>query len=242
MKKLDIIPEEILQKLKRGDGVSDIHKKALELIQFGLNLGEFERSVGNCHTEGVDSIVLFDRSPLRDGMIRFYFARAGSHHLDQLYDTVGNYTVGIHNHRYNIGIVPLFGEIVNVSTAKATRLTDSRNQLLYEYQFSSALKKEGLGTALMSPQMMSPHEEIPLAPGQLHLMRSEDLHTIVVKDKPGLPGAAWMVIEGAHQPTTPLIYSPRPDLQISTGGLYLPISRPKAISIAEEVFRLAEKG
>lgn len=242
MTKKEIIPEEILTQLRNGEEVADIHRKALDLLAFGLNVGEFERSVGNCHTEGVDSVVLFDRSPSRDGMIRFYYARKGIHQLGQLYDDDGNYTVGIHNHRYNIGIVPLFGEIVNISTQKATRLTDARNQILFEYQFRSALKDGHLGTTPMKPQIMKPHEETPLAPGKLHLMTSEDLHTIVVKDKPRLPGAAWMVIEGAHQPTTPLIYSPRPDLQISTGGLYLPISRAKAISIAEEVFRLAEEG
>ncbi len=56
------------------------------------------------------------------------------------------------------------------------------------------------------------------------------------------PGAAWMVIEGVHQKIDPVIYSPRPDLELADSGLYVPMPRARAIELAEFVYDLAKRG
>ena len=184
------------------------------LLEFSLREGDFAKSLTSCHTPGLDSVVLYDA---HEGMVRFYLAWHGQHHLDELYDKDGNFTVGIHNHRYQIAKIPLNNIIHNVRTSVSEAPTDCK---LCEYVFSSRLKEEKMQAAFERECYMEPLRLDPLTPGTAVVMPPEALHTVQVPQRSDSPVTGWMVIEGPPRPIEPLIYSPRHDLVLSDDDLY----------------------
>lgn len=234
-----ITPSAVLSKLQTE--TTDAHSLALSLLESGLNDGGFEKSLSNCHQKAMDSVVLFDGTDKGQGMIRFFFARPGNPNLTDLYTPEGHFGGGIHNHHYDLAIIPLIGNPINVETERTFKKTNSSIEL-HEYGFTSGLPGGEIATLYKAPRVMRPLEHIQLAPGDVRLMKAADLHTMIIPDEHNLPGVAWMVIEGSPQPTDSLIYSPRTDLVISSKGLYAPMSRDKAITVTETIFELAKKG
>lgn len=222
--------------------VPDPHRLATHLLTAALNGGDLERSVGNCHVDGVDSVVLFDDRDSGGGMMRYFFAKHGSHGLHQLLTRRGHYTLGIHNHRYPLALIPLAGHVVNVQTAVAHRPTGT---VLHEYGFRSALvddDTEVAATVYRRAQHVHPIEQVRLDPGAACLMDASDLHTVQVPELKDLPGTAWLVVEGPDAGLGSAIYSPRDDLTISREGLYRPMSRDRALRLTEDVLGMAERG
>jgi hypothetical protein len=188
-------------------------------------------SVVNCHLPGLDSVVLY-AGP--DGMIRFYFARAGANEMHRLHGPDGHFTLGVHNHRYRIAKIPLNAPIINMRTRPA-ETAEPWSYRLYAYRFRSALRGEEMGVEPVAQVAMEPLQPDLLVPGQPSIMQPEDQHTVMVS--PGID-TAWLVVEGAPQEITPLIYSPRPDLAISGDGLYTPMTDLQQRASLEKVLSL----
>lgn len=225
----------LLDVLAAGD--VDPHVLAIDLLRRALAHGDFGRSVANCHTDGVDSVALFDDSAAGGGMIRFYMAYHGQHRLAELYDGEGHFTVGIHNHRYRIAKIALNDTVYNVRTAVSERPT---GLALHEYSFTSALRDGAMRVASRTLRDMEPISRDRLAPGQMSLMAARDLHTMQVPEREGSLGTAWLVIEGSPEPVQSLVYSPRDDLTMSADDLYLPMDPDHARSITETALALTQ--
>lgn len=194
-------------------------KAALSWAKFflveALREGQFEKSVYNCHTPGLDSVVLFDSE---HGMVRFYTAHAGMNMMHNLYGPDGHFTIGVHNHKYRICKIPLVGPIINIRTARDD--WGPGNFGLYEYRFKSALRGEEFGVEELGLREMRPLASDLLVPGDHVVMDPEDLHTVLVNQN---TTTTWMVLEGKNVDIEPLIYSPRPNLTLSDDGLYEPM-------------------
>lgn len=223
-------------------GTVDPHQLATSVLTAALDEGSLESSVGNCHVEGMDSVVLFDDRAAGGGMLRFFFARHGAHALDQLHTRRGHFTLGIHNHRYPLALIPLVGEVVNVET----QIADTRTRTtLHEYGFRSALVDddvEAAATVHRGVRHVRPLEQVALEPGVARLMAPEDLHTVKIPQRRDVPGTAWLVVEGPDAGAGSVIYSPRDDLTVSREGLYAPMTRARALTLTEAVLGLAERG
>lgn len=238
---LDVTPSasaaHILTQLSPPNSAVDPLALARDLIQRALQTPDWGTSVSNCHVQGLDSLVLFDGRPQGEGMIRVYYARHGQHHLDRLITKEGHFTVGIHNHRYQIAKIPLNAAMYNVRTWVTDHPTGHQ---LYEYAFTSSLSgsSDRPAVELRGLRHMAPVRLDEMSVGSAVVMADEDLHTVQVPVHPGSPGTAWMVIEGPATEIQSLIYSPRPDLSIQSEGLYQPMSAAQAEQTLREIFSL----
>jgi hypothetical protein len=212
---------------------------ATSLLRGALDDGDFAKSVANCHTAGVDSVVLYDDHEVGGGMVRFYLARHGQHDLANIFSPEGHFVVGIHNHRYDIAKIPLNDVIVNVRTAVADAPTGVS---MFEYVFCSALAGEGDGGVgpVRIRRQMQPLCLDGLAPGDVSLMAARELHTVQVPERAGSVGTAWLVVEGPRVCIQSLVYSPRADLVIDTEDLYAPMDADTAAATIELVLALTE--
>lgn len=154
-----------------------------------------EKSLINCHCFGMDSLVIKDGP----GMVRMFIARK-DHFLYRneigREDSYYQFSVGLHRHHCDITLMPLFGNISNITFAN--RYTDKEQRFLrqvspfkYESPISgghgSFQKMDGPITAALT------YERIK---GPTH-MSAERAHTVHV---PYGETAAWLVWEGAENP------------------------------------------
>lgn len=217
------------------------HRIAVDMLRYALDKGDFKRSVSNCHTAGMDSIVIYDGTATNTGMIRFFWAKKGGHKLGNLFDKQGHFTLGVHNHRYPIALVPLVGTTTNIRTevvAKKTRYT------MHEYGFTSKLADDDIEAIRVEHRALRNAldlEHDPMMPGDVVVMQPHELHTIYLDDSHS-QGTAWMVIEGAPAGNESMIYSERDDLSITSKDLYLPLTEDRARGITEKVLNLAVAG
>lgn len=212
------------------------------MLESALDDGAFERSLKNCHHKGVDSVVLFDETETNGGMVRFFYAHHGKHAMNSVYDKKGHFTLGMHNHRFGLHILPLVGNIVNIETKESHRRTGI---VLHEYAFASALADddvEAVATVHRRRGTFKPLDERVMRPGDCLRMEAEEIHTVLVPDTVMTPGTAWMVIEGPDTGNPSRIYSPRDDLRVTTTDLYTPMSRPEAIDLTEQVHHAVVNG
>lgn len=218
----------LLEKLK-----TDPRVKPESVAMHWLANGEdFGRSVSNCHTPGLDSVVLLDEPG--GGMIRFYYAHGGQHTMHRMLNEHGHFTVGIHNHKYEIAKIPLSGPIINLRTKVLANNDPSPSLQLWEYTFASALKGGGMEVQRRHSRRASVPQPDLMMPGEMVIMLPEDLHTVLV---PPNVDVAWMVIEGPPVDIESLIYSPRPDLSLSTEGLYDPMTKAECLDRIRSIRR-----
>lgn len=231
-------PADVLEMLR----TQDPHRVAVELMTQALDDGQFGKSLSNCHVAGMDSVVLYDELDSGGGMVRFFYTRRGEHPLREIYNSRGHFNLGIHNHKYNLAIVPLVGCINNVETRVLDRYTFG-SEILHEYSFASAIVDDDAGPVGVRHQdvrLMEPLDFRRLAAGDVHSMAATDLHTVQVLDREDV--TAWMVVESGPQDVQSVIYSPRPDLRISSANLYRPMAERSAIELTEHLLGLAVKG
>lgn len=212
-------PIAYIQALKRGDNPSSI---AGEILFDAITAPLPPKSLMDCHTPGVDSIVLYDGD---DGMIRFFVAHEFCHGLGHLYNEEGHFTIGVHNHKYEIAKIALDNPFINVTTRCVPPSYDGPKQSMYEYGFRSALKTGEIGVERYGLLDVAAMEPDLILPGQCVVMDPSDLHTVMAS---GGFTTSWMVIEGPEVVIDPLIYSPRDDLALSKVGLYRPMNEDQA--------------
>jgi hypothetical protein len=145
------------------------------------------KSLRNCHAEGLDSI-MFDDTP--EDRVRCFVAHE-SHNLYR--NSAGNkLSVAFHSHHCDVKLVPIFGEVWNVSTIGAN------GGLVYQaYEYHSEITN-GSGSFKRA------HEDLDwrvrLVGHELtrpFQMAAKDVHTVFV---PADKSAAWFVYEGAEDP------------------------------------------
>lgn len=208
-------PDAIIDALARGESPLTWASSLLYSALDHSTPEDTQRSLIDCHVKGLDSIVLWSGGE-GGGMIRFYVSYAGLSPLHNLYTDEGNFTVGVHNHRYRIAKIPLTAALVNVRT-RVLGGEDAFKPGLYEYEFQSGIGgtmnvryRRKASTAPLQPDL--------LMPGDVTIMEPEELHTVVT---PRTVDSAWLVVEGTNVPNfQPLLYSPRPGLTLSDEGLY----------------------
>lgn len=163
----------------------------------------------DCHAKKVSSIV-FGRNS-KGGLNRFFMAWPG-HELSQNH-AGGSFPVGIHNHRYDILIRPVFGKVTHYFYG------EGKGKEFNKFKFTTGGTDrppsfEFLGKFKIFVQSSDFLSEIYLPFSQLHN---------IACDGP----AVWIVKEGrVHQDST-LLFTPR--LDVETGGLYKPFTSDKEI-------------
>ena len=206
---------------------------ALQLLERALVESDFTGAVRNCHVVGLDSVVLYDWREQGHGMLRYFYAREGNP-LSKLCNSEGHFTLGVHNHRYELWLKPFLGVMQNIEFTLG-----GDESFLYRYRFESGLS--GKMGAVLEEWVSARCETVRhLFPGQVRYMNPEDLHTVGVPKE-----AAWIVVEGHTRPEladSSRIYSPRPDLTLSSEGLYQPMSPDEARELTLDLYRRAKEG
>lgn len=177
---------------------------------------KFISGLRNCHLPELYSLVLQERKSTINGMNRVFYAAAGLGDQAcnmQLWDGA-DFRLKPHNHRQNIRLTPLFGDVIQVKFT----LSDSHGDFfLYKYKYEPALGSEQFKLERMEYTKAKFSLEPLVKPINMHW---SDLHTIVAQ-----PGSAWLVEEGWLAPEgMQRIYSTSHRLELSNEGLYIPMT------------------
>lgn len=176
------------------------------------------KSITNCHVHGMDSIVFKSNGP----MVRVYVAHE-DHTLwrnDPRLLKQEKMSIGLHEHRTDITMVPLFGDVFNVFEAGGAGI----EVMVYGYEFHSHIRsgqggfvpRRGLNTALLRLQELT----------YATFLFGAQAHSVVV---PKGYTAAWMIVEGApSKGYDPVMYSNDPDLASADfSDLYKPMTQER---------------
>jgi hypothetical protein len=146
-----------------------------------------EASIQDCHVIGLDSIVLKARAP----MVRIYFARE-NHVLwrNGPYSKKQTMSLGLHQHRTDITITPLFGSVNNVLTAEEETGEWLRSLQTYVYhsQITSGIGSFEKTAASRTKWLRMERVTFP------RYMHGTLVHSVYV---PKGEWAAWLITEGA---------------------------------------------
>lgn len=106
------------------------------LLERSLESGDYRQSLLHAHERDLHSIMLYDFGP-GQGKVRMFFAEGGKHKLSNLKDVEDDLRCRIHDHRFNLALVPLLGDILQVS-AEETDDPNARSRRT-KYEFGSAI-------------------------------------------------------------------------------------------------------
>lgn len=190
-----------------------------EVIQhfYRFNKPVVEKSLKNCHTVGLYSIVLDDK----DGRLMRLFLADISHDLYLNQSLSASMSVGFHSHSRDLTLVRLQGKVYNVEAFAyppncGLSMTHKCNRFLYESKIKG--NEGGFTKAGRVDLTVS----LPKLFDTLHL-KAKDLHTIYMEQ---YEKAAWLVLEGEEDKTyEAFTYSNRPlnNLKFDS-SLYMPMS------------------
>lgn len=166
------------------------------------------RSRMHCHAENVSSIVL--RS--KDGRLTRAFLAWPGHTLSDNRPG-GNMTVGIHDHRYDLSLSLICGDVQNVRY----EFDDATGYPLKRWRFRSGVES---GTPVATPDgdgWLSPAAREQVLPSYSQKLRLDAfaLHTIECF---GVCG--WYVEEGVERQTETVLFTESDT--VDTAGLYVP--------------------
>lgn len=201
-----------------------------ESIAQHLKSGIPDMALRNCHAIGLDSIVLgveLDESGVKQTMTRMFIAHHDRHGLDVLFRADGHYMVGVHNHRYNLTLEPVVGELINYEVMLGKPAAGH----LYEFEFVSGIGGD-LAIVQTGRHGMASSRHRSLCPGDCHYMEASDLHTVIVP-KVGRY-SAWVVVEGPDVQES-CMYSPLPDPFIDSSQLYQPMAKIEAERVLDRI-------
>lgn len=152
----------------------------------------YEKCVKNCHAKNLYSIVLKE---LENGrLLRMYVAVPGNELFKNNPKNGEMMSVGFHNHRYDIGLQVICGQLTN-------HLIEEANSFLF-------YKKYGFETGMGESKLTQPTivfqnnvsvkfgKFTSLQKGDFLQLKAEELHTI---STPKNELVAWLVLEGELQ-------------------------------------------
>ncbi len=175
-------------------------------------------SIINCHVMGLDSIVFKLAAP----MVRVYLAHE-DHVLWRNKPETGNImSLGFHEHRQDITMVPLFGNIYNVLIEKRRSLTP--RTLLHHYAFHSHIAEGKGGFANLGKTSWHVLKTVPLTFPTF--LSGDTVHSVYV---PKGETAAWMICEGKKNDGYGSgLLTNDPNLELSDlSGVYQPITQER---------------
>lgn len=175
----------------------------------------FVSGLANCHLPNLYSFAISERQSEHVGMRRIFYS--GLHCRMDLWDDGGDFRLKPHNHRQNIKLSLLFGNVQNVSIGLGPHGTDLFH--VWKYRFGSALLDGQFSVERMNEEQCSlTHTPLTSEPLTLHW---NDVHTVVAD-----PGSMWLVEEGELAPPgMERCWSTNHRLKLSNAGLYEPMSR-----------------
>lgn len=176
-----------------------------------------ERSLKNCHCDGLSSLVIKDAPQ----MVRIFLARS-HHRLDRNLvapgRTISEFSVALHRHHCDVTLMPLFGDIYNIGLSSAEdAVTVRMSSFLYRSPISGG---EGAFTvvdrAMLPMRLKAERLNRPIQ------MAANYLHTVYV---PYGTTAAWMVWEGEEDAGyNPIVYSNADLAKFDFTGLSQPMA------------------
>jgi hypothetical protein len=134
----------------------------------------------NCHAFGISSIVVRRHG---SGPLVRIFLTWPDHKLAT--NRPGDLTVGIHNHRYPLSLLPIFGDVVNVRYMR----DDKGDISVYEWGFKSGVESGEPEFKHRGYALLSEFDRRPLQ--AVDKLGAHELHTIECHGM-----CAWKVIEG----------------------------------------------
>lgn len=143
-----------------------------------------EKSLRNCHTSGLDSIMFKEE---RDISIRMFVARASHDFWKNDPKAMQTFSIGLHPHHRDITIVPIHGQLYNIVLSDGPKAV-RRDVSWYEY--SSAIGGEGKFRKLFGNYNLGLELERIVYP---RFMSAAEMHSVYV---PKGEVAAWYVIGG----------------------------------------------
>jgi hypothetical protein len=195
-----------------------VHNLTPAQVMARLASGNVVSGLWNCHKQGLHSLVLSDRMDEIVGMTRVFWAAKG-HSMKRLI-AGDDFNLLPHNHRQSIKLELLWGEVSNYAFAPG----DRDGWPLYEYEFSSAIADDGMAVQKTKFQWMRGAVRTSVGTGKWAVeLEAHSVHTVVVHSET----AAWIVYEGPVSKMPSLCYSFKPDLKLSSQGLYIPMSEPE---------------
>jgi hypothetical protein len=195
-----------------------------------LASGNVISGLWNCHKHGLHSLVLTERRDEIVGMTRVFWAAKG-HSMKHLI-AGDDFNLLPHNHRQAIKLELLWGDVSNYAFAPC----DRDDWPLYEYQFSSAITDGDMAVEKTKFQWMRVTERSSVGTGEWAIvLEAHSVHTVVVHSET----AAWIVYEGPVSKMPSLCYSFKPDLKLSSQGLYIPMSKSDIHNACENLLENA---
>lgn len=183
-----------------------------------------ERALGNCHAEGVDSIVFRQTKDWR--LLRLFVAHPHHTLWTNSLDPTVEQSVAFHPHHCDVTLIAVSGIVSNFWGYRPDALRESAGLSLWPYRWSSKITG---GTGRMvklsaDPVPFRTYDGPPLNRGDVTSMPAHRCHTIRV---PKNSAAAWFVIEGEEDPFySPICYSMRGDLdKDDLATLYQPMTQ-----------------
>lgn len=159
------------------------------------------------HTFGLDSYVL--RKDAKGRLVRVFHIRGNM--LQGNYPYSPSYSIGIHNHRYDLAMVGVQGRAINYTWKRGGSLRTDQHSL-YEFEWRTHIDGKG-SSRLVGLANLTLDSAQELREGERRFVANTALHTVWAE-----PGAAWIIYEGETNRETTSMFSQHrePD----TRGLY----------------------
>ena len=170
------------------------------------------KSLINCHTKGLHSIMLIDKPEQR---IRL-FVTDSTHDLWKNSTINNKMSIAIHPHHCNLTIIQLDGVIDNLNY----KLSETKGTSVITYLWKSGVLNEDgkfIKCYSANDKLLTISKET-LYPGDKKYLKANDLHTVYV-DKKAI--ASWIIIEGKEDINyQPYAYSLNNLEKFKSNGLY----------------------
>jgi hypothetical protein len=195
-----------------------------------------EKSLLNCHTKGLHSIILNQR---RDGLLTRMFVTTEDHdlwknHCGMMTKEWHPLSVAIHPHHVDIEIYPIWGLLWNVEfKVKKNKGANPNDCLLDAFKWQSEILSGRGGFKWSGEKILQLQEHRSMMWRRKYTMKSNDLHTVYVTRG---QVAAWIIQEyPATSGYDGITYSNVDLTKWTSEGLYQKPTKEQIIDIFKEI-------
>lgn len=183
----------------------------------------------HCHARHLSSVVVRRGE---DGRLTRAFLAERGHEMGLNGGNGVRWPVGVHDHRYPLTLIGLYGVAHNIVYEISDPLV-SRSLSVNEYQFRSCLDSDGGGIELVGGAFVKQVSDATISPfdGRVRL-QADELHTVWCREG---WSAAWLVEEGPTTRSTTRLFTRG---VVDLAGLYQPFGSPDEVrSYAKSFFQ-----
>lgn len=212
----------------------DIRTAMLDRLAQGRVISAME----NVHVKGMYSLVFMDRVSRGAGMLRMFYIGNQANPMNWL-TFQRDFSLLPHNHRQEILLIGLFGDVVNVRMEKLAKPRGNPSFGVYEYEFGSALLNGNFSVARTGDlcYLEWKMEALRTEPGESGiLMQAHEIHTVIASSP-----SAWLVSEGMVSDGKPLCYSVQNNLELDSCGMYKKLNGGEIAALCKEITHHAEE-